>query len=122
MQYTEVQTQDLLLLRRLFYGRQAQLDKQRRSLVSKLSANEATTDSPPVNNYSELTGLARELRANAAEEHCLRLQCCCACFRGVSSLLHRLSSGAAMPRVALICRLLLDRMPSGNEHNCGLEF
>ncbi|DBA75264.1 hypothetical protein WJX77_001179 [Trebouxia sp. C0004] len=85
MQYSEEQVQDLLHLRRLFYGRQGLLERQRRLLVGKLSSNEAMdmTDSPPQNNYSVLTNISRELRANAAEEHCLRLQCCCACFRGI---------------------------------------
>ncbi|DBA68080.1 TPA: hypothetical protein ACH3X2_014099, partial [Trebouxia sp. C0005] len=84
MSYSKEQIQDLLHLRRLFYGRQGVLDRQRRDLVGKLSSNEAMvmTDSPPQSNYSVLTSISHELRANAAEEHCLRLQCCCACFRG----------------------------------------
>ncbi len=86
MQYSEEQVQDLLHLRRLFYGEQGVLERQRRVLVGKLSSTEAMvmTDSPPQSNYSVLTSISHELRANAAEEHCLRLQCCCACFRGVS--------------------------------------
>ncbi|KAA6423908.1 MAG: hypothetical protein FRX49_05867 [Trebouxia sp. A1-2] len=85
MSYSKEQIQDLLHLRRLFYGRQGVLDRQRRDLVGKLSSNEAMvmTDSPPQSNYSVLTSISHELRANAAEEHCLRLQCCCACFRGI---------------------------------------
>lgn len=85
MQYSEDQVHDLLLLRRLFYGRQGQLDRQRKALVSELSSGEAVmTDDPPLSNYSAITSLAHELQANAAEGHCLRVQCCCACFRGVS--------------------------------------
>lgn len=85
MQYSEDQVHDLLLLRRLFYGRQGQLDRQRKALVGELSSGEAVmTDDPPLSNYSAITSLAHELQANAAEGHCLRVQCCCACFRGVS--------------------------------------
>ena len=84
MLYTEDQVQDLLLLRRLFYGRQAQLLKQRRALVNQLSSQEGSILEPEAqNNYEALTGVAAELRANAAEEQILLLQCCCACFRGV---------------------------------------
>lgn len=89
MQYSEEQVQDLLHLRRLFYGGQGVLERQRRVLVGQLSSNEAMgmTDSPPQRNYSVLTSISHELRANAAEEHCLRLQCCCTCFRGVSGFI-----------------------------------
>ena len=84
MLYTEDQVQDLLLLRRLFYGRQAQLLKQRRALVNQLSSQEGSILEPEAQKLAEaLTGVAAELRANAAEEQILLLQCCCACFRGV---------------------------------------
>ena len=93
MLYTEYQVQDLLLLRRLFYSRQAQLLKQRRALVSQLSSQEGSSivDPEAQNNYQALTGVAAELRANAAEEQILLLQCCCACFRGVSIFVPRIS-------------------------------
>ena len=103
MSYSKEQIQDLLHLRRLFYGRQGVLDRQRRDLVGKLSSNEAMvmTDSPPQSNYSVLTSISHELRANAAEEHCLRLQCCCACFRGVSGFII-LSVVGVPPAVAVV--------------------
>lgn len=81
VQYTEEQVQDLLHLRRLFYGRQGQLDRQRKVIVSKLCSKEGMT--PDGGKYSALTSLAHELHANAAEEQSLMMQCCCACFRGV---------------------------------------
>ena len=84
MQYTEEQVQDLLHLRRVFYGRQGQLLRQRRDLVNQLSAQDADIADPAAqSNYPALTGLAADLRANAAEEQILLLQCSCACFRGV---------------------------------------
>ena len=95
--YSDEQVRDLLLLRRLYYAKQGQLDRQRQKLMSRLACtSNLAADSLPnvgVSSYSAVMAVVQELQANAAEEHCVSMQCCCACFRGVSTpslpLLHQ---------------------------------
>lgn len=88
MAYTEAQVQDLLHLRRLYYGKLGQLYRQRKELRSQLplacmgeAEGICATD-----NYTLLSSLAEKLRINAAEEYSVFLQSFCAIFRGVSHL------------------------------------
>ena len=91
MEYSEEQVQDLLLLQRLYYGKVSQLNKQRQALLSRLTCSPGIASDgsnlPVVSsgNFSAFNTVATELQANAAEEHSVMMQCCCACFRGVSS-------------------------------------
>lgn len=86
MEYTEAQVQDLLHLRRLYYGKLGQLYRQRKELRSQvpLACMGEVEGICATDNYTLLSGLAEKLRVNAAEEYSVFLQSFCAIFRGVS--------------------------------------
>lgn len=73
MHYSDEQVQDLLVLRRLYYAKQGQLDRQRQQLASRLASSPSlAADSLPitgVSSYSAVMAVAQTLQANAAEGH-----------------------------------------------------
>ncbi|KAL3142348.1 hypothetical protein ABBQ38_002685 [Trebouxia sp. C0009 RCD-2024] len=87
MEYTEAQVQDLLHLRRLYYGKLGQLYRQRKELRSQvpLACMGEVEGICATDNYTLLSGLAEKLRVNAAEEYSVFLQSFCAIFRGVQT-------------------------------------
>ena len=86
--YTNAQTQDLLHLRRLYYGKLGQLYRQRKELRSQvpLACMGDVEGACATDNYTLLSSLAEKLRVNAAEEYNVFLQSFCAIFRGVRHL------------------------------------
>ena len=70
MEYTEAQVQDLLHLRRLYYGKLGQLYRQRKELRSQvpLACMGEVEGICATDNYTLLSSLADKLRVNAAEE------------------------------------------------------
>ena len=84
--YTDSQVQDLLHLRRLYYGKLGQLYRQRKELRSQvpLACMGEVDNICATDNYTLLSSLAEKLRVNAAEEYSVFLQHFCAIFRGVS--------------------------------------
>ena len=84
--YTGSQVQDLLHLRRLYYGKLGQLYRQRKELRSQvpLACMGEVDNICATDNYTLLSNLAEKLRVNAAEEYSVFLQSFSAIFRGVS--------------------------------------
>ncbi len=83
MDLTEVQTQDLLHLRRLFTGRIDQLARERELLVKSLQSD-AAGDCHVSDKLADMTALTEQLRANGNEEYRAHMQLTSAFFRGVS--------------------------------------
>lgn len=85
--YTGSQVQDLLHLRRLYYGKLGQLYRQRKELRSQvpLACMGEVDNICATDNYTLLSNLAEKLRVNAAEEYSVFLQSFCAISRGVQT-------------------------------------
>lgn len=86
MQYTEAQQQDLMLLRRLFYGKLGVLARQRKQCLHRVPLEAAMTDSDVNSRLAEVVTTAQELRDITAAEFQTKLQLTSAYRRGVSSL------------------------------------
>jgi len=83
MQFTEAQQQDLMLLRRLFYGKLGVLSRQRRDCLLRMPYAAAATEHEVSNRLSEVVTVAQELVDITAAERQTRLQFTSAYRRGV---------------------------------------
>ena len=88
MQYTEAQQQDIMLLRRLFYGKLGVLARQRKQCLQRVPLEAAMTDNEVNSRLAEVVTTAQELRDITAAEFQTKLQFTSAYRRGVSSLSH----------------------------------
>ena len=85
MQFTEAQQKDLMLLRRLFYGKLGVLARQRRDCLLRMPYAAAATEHEVSNRLSEVVTVAQELVDITAAERQTRLQFTSAYRRGVSN-------------------------------------
>ena len=90
MQYTEAQQQDLMLLRRLFYGKLGVLARERKESLRRVPLEAAMTDHEVNSRLAEVVATAQELRDITAAEFQAKLQFTSAYRRGVN--LHCLKS------------------------------
>ncbi len=94
MDYSESQQQDMLHLRRLFYGRLGQLSRVRAAIMTRMPAAVNHDAVPPFNldmksaadKLTETKEWAEQLCANRAEESRAYLYCAVCLLRGVSLL------------------------------------
>ncbi len=94
MDYSESQQQDMLHLRRLFYGRLGQLSRVRAAIMTHMPAavsHDAVLPfnldmKPAANKLTETKEWAEQLCANRAEESRAYLYCAVCLLRGVSLL------------------------------------
>ena len=84
MQYTEAQQQDLMLLRRLFYGKLGVLARERRESSRRVPLGAAMTDHEVNSRLAEVVATAQELRDITTAEFQTKLQFTSAYRRGVS--------------------------------------
>ena len=84
MQYTEAQQQDLMLLRRLFYGKLGVLARERKECLRRVPLGAAMTDHEVNSRLAEVVATAQELRDITAAEFQTKLQFTSAYRRGVS--------------------------------------
>ncbi|KAL0038491.1 hypothetical protein WJX77_008373 [Trebouxia sp. C0004] len=100
MQFTEAQQQDVLLLRRLFYGKLGVLARQRRDCLRRMPHAAAATEYEVSNRLSEVVDVAQELVDITAAERQTRLQFTSAYRRGVYTLTQQaMSMVTAFPYV-----------------------
>lgn len=87
LQYTEEQEQDLMHLRRLFYGKIGQLCRERRALLKQMGSEQDVGANIGLENVSvrlsEVSDLAERLQANGADEYRTCMQFTSAFLRGV---------------------------------------
>ena len=94
MDYSESQQQDMLHLRRLFYGKLGQLSRVRAAIMAHMpAAVKHDADLPfnldmksAANKFTETKEWADQLCANRAEESRVFLYCAVCLLRGVSLL------------------------------------
>ena len=94
MNYSESQKQDILHLRRLFYGKLGQLSRARAAIMDQMPAAVQSSPVPPfnldlkstANKLAETQDWAEQLCANRAEESRAYLFCTICLSRGVSLL------------------------------------
>ncbi len=96
MNYSEDQQQDMLHLRRLFYGKLGQLSRVRAAIMAHMPADvQSTPVSPTVdstsNQLADTSSWAEQLCANHAEEGRAHVYCGVGLHRGVSLMTHALS-------------------------------
>ena len=84
MQYTEAQQQDLMLLRRLFYGKLGVLARERKECLRRVPLGAAMTDHEVNSRLAQVVATAQELRDITAAEFQTKLQFTSAYRRGVS--------------------------------------
>ncbi len=92
MNYSESQKQDILHLRRLFYGKLGQLSRARAAIMDQMPAAVQPSPVPPfnldikstANKLAETQDWADQLCANRAEESRAYLFCTICLSRGVS--------------------------------------
>ena len=84
MQFTEAQQQDLMLLRRLFYGKLGVLARERKECLRRVPLGAAMTDHEVNGRLAEVLSTAQELRDITAAEFQTKLQFTSAYRRGVS--------------------------------------
>lgn len=100
MQYTEAQQQDLMLLRRLFYGKLGVLARERRECLRRVPLGAAMTDHEVNSRLAEVVATAQELRDITAAEFQTKLQFTSAYQRGVR---HTHTHSYMSPLPALPC-------------------
>ena len=83
MQFTEAQQQDVMLLRRLFYGKLGVLARERKECLKRMPYAAATTEHEVSDRLSEVVNIAQELVDITAAERQTRLQFTSAYCRGV---------------------------------------
>jgi len=94
MDYSESQQQDMLHLRRLFYGKLGQLSRVRAAIMAHMPAAVKNDADLPfnldikstANKFTETKEWADQLCANRAEESRAYLYCAVCLLRGVSLL------------------------------------
>ena len=92
MNYSETQKQDILHLRRLFYGKLGQLSRARAAIMEQVPAEVQPSPVPPfnldikstANKLAETKDWADQLCANRVEESRAYLFCTICLSRGVS--------------------------------------
>lgn len=88
LQYTEEQEQDLMHLRRLFYGKIGQLCRERRAILKQMGTGHDLGAGVGLDDVSvrlsEVSNLAERLQANGADEYRTYMQFTSAFLRGVS--------------------------------------
>ena len=87
MQFTEAQQQDLMLLRRLFYGKLGVLDRERKQCLKGMPFGAAATAHEVNSRLAEVVAIAQELHDITAAELQTKLQFTSAYRRGVRTLL-----------------------------------
>ncbi len=87
MQFTEAQQQDLMLLRRLFYGKLGVLARERKECLKRMPFGAATTAHEVNSRLAEVVTIAQELHDITAAEFQTKLQFTSAYRRGVRTLL-----------------------------------
>ena len=85
MQLTEAQQEDLMLLRRLFYGKLGVLSRERKDCLKRMPFGAATTAHEINGRLTDVVCIAQELHEITAVERQTRLQFTSAFKRGVSS-------------------------------------
>lgn len=86
MQFTEAQQQDLMLLRRLFFGKLGVLARERRDCLKRMPYGAAATSHEMNIRLSEVVAIAQELHDITAAEYQTKLQFTSAYRRGVRVL------------------------------------
>ncbi|DBA68454.1 TPA: hypothetical protein ACH3X2_013746 [Trebouxia sp. C0005] len=97
MNYSESQKQDILHLRRLFYGKLGQLSRARAAIMDQMPAAVQPSPVPPfnldikstANKLAETQNWADQLCANRAEESRAYLFCTISLSRGITSSLQQ---------------------------------
>ena len=85
LQLTASQKDDLMHLRRLFYGKVAQIARQRRDILKRMASSEL--DLMRKNNKNlELEELTTQLRQNGMEDYRTHIQCTAVMYDGVRLL------------------------------------
>lgn len=89
MDFSKRQQEDMLHLRRLFYGKLGQLSRARAAVMDRLPAEvQHITDVPSnkaiARDHADTTDWAEQLCANGAEESRTHLYCAVALYGGVS--------------------------------------
>ena len=127
MNYSESQKQDILHLRRLFYGKLGQLSRARAAIMDQMPAAVQPSPVPPfnldikftANKLAETKEWADQLCANRAEESRAYLYCTICLSRGVSLVTvsvtdllslkychHRLTCSSLMHAWSQVCTCL----------------
>ncbi len=118
MQFTEAQQQDVMLLRRLFYGKLGVLARQRRDCLRRMPFGAAATEHEVSNRLSEVVNIAQELVDITAAERQTRLQftsayrrgvrlsCACACLPAPSHMCLTVSNFFLANTMHLTCHCL----------------
>ena len=88
MQFSEAQEEDLLLLRRLFYGKLGVLSRERKDCLKRMPFGAASTAAEVNGRLSEVIAIAQELHDITAEEFQTKLQFTSAYRRGVRDNLY----------------------------------
>ncbi len=83
MQFTEAQQQDLMLLRRLFYGKLGVLARERKECLKRMPFGAAATGHEVNGRLAEVVTIAQELHDVTAAEYQTKLQFTSAYRRGV---------------------------------------
>ena len=87
MQFSEAQQEDILLLRRLFYGKLGVLARERKHCLKRMPYGAATTAHEVDGRMTEVCSIAQELHDITAVERQTRLQFTSAYRRGVTCFL-----------------------------------
>ncbi len=87
MQFTEAQQQDLMLLRRLFYGKLGVLARERKECLKRMPFGAAATGHEVNGRLAEVVTIAQELHDITAAEFQTKLQFTSAYRRGVRTFL-----------------------------------
>ena len=86
MQFSEAQQDDILLLRRLFYGKLGVLARERKDCLKRMPYGAATTAHEVDGRMAEVCSIAQELHDITAVERQTRLQFTSAYRRGVRTV------------------------------------
>ncbi|KAA6419986.1 MAG: hypothetical protein FRX49_10008 [Trebouxia sp. A1-2] len=101
MQFTEAQQQDLMLLRRLFYGKLGVLARERKECLKRMPFGAATTAHEVNSRLAEVVTIAQELHDITAAEFQTKLEFTSAYRRGIYTLIQQaMSMVKAFPYVA----------------------
>lgn len=96
LQFTASQTDDLMHLRRIYHGKVAQLDRQRKDILEQMSNAELDLMRQDIRN-KQLEELMDALRQNSMEVYRTHLQYVAVMYDGVSCLymvsVHAVSTG-----------------------------
>lgn len=101
LQFSEAQQEDLMLLRRLFYGKLGVLSRSRKDCLKRMPFGAATTAAEINGRLAEVAAIAQELHDITAEEFQTKLQFTSTYRRGIYSLTQQaISMVQAFPYIA----------------------